>query len=200
MSRAIRFSLTAVIWMVAAGLVTTAIAEPAPPSDPLTELPLTLEVKAPSLPASLVIPQKNAFSGFGCTGDNVSPSLTWSAGPEGTRSYLIMMYDPDAPTGVGFHHWWVANLPSNTNALAEGAGGPEGKLPRGAVQGRNDYSTTHYGGPCPPKGRTHRYEFYVWALSVDSLPVEPQTSPVVVRFLLRDKALAVGRLTAKHGR
>ncbi len=164
--------------------------------DPLTKMPHTLTVRSSTLAGATVMPGESVFDGFGCTGENVSPQLSWSEGPEGTKSYLVMLYDPDAPTGVGFHHWWVANLSPGTRALPEGVA----ELPAGAVQGRNDYGTTTYGGPCPPEGRTHRYLFYVWALGVDALPVDAQTSPVVVRFMLAQNALAVGRLEATYGR
>ncbi len=168
-------------------------------NDPLTDLPFTLDVTSSTVPEDGVMPEKTVFDGFGCTGGNVSPELTWTAGPEGTKSYMVMMYDPDAPTGVGFHHWWIANLPETTRSLPEGASA-DGVLPQGAIEGRQDYGGSEYGGPCPPEGRTHRYQLYVWAMAVDALPLEADTSPVVARFMLAQNALAVGRLVATYGR
>ncbi|MED5373035.1 MAG: YbhB/YbcL family Raf kinase inhibitor-like protein [Myxococcota bacterium] len=165
--------------------------------DEVSGQPFTLQVRSDTLQAGQPMPLETVFDGFGCTGGNVSPQLSWSAGPEGTASYAVMMYDPDAPTGVGFHHWWVANLSPETLSLAEGAAGSG--LPEGAVEGRNDYSTSTYGGPCPPEGRTHRYQFTVWALDSE-LPVDENTSAAVVRFLVRNKTLAAGRLEATYAR
>jgi Raf kinase inhibitor-like YbhB/YbcL family protein len=174
---------------------------PAATHDGLTSLPYTLNVRSTTLAPGATMPAVSVFNGFGCTGDNVSPALSWSAGPPETRSYLVMLHDPDAPTGVGFHHWWVANVPASTTALPEGFGTrTEGPLASQVVQGRTDYGAAGYGGPCPPKGRTHRYEFYVWALSAESLGVDASTSAAVVRFMVRTQALAAGRLVATYGR
>ncbi|MEM9488475.1 MAG: YbhB/YbcL family Raf kinase inhibitor-like protein [Myxococcota bacterium] len=191
--------------LLAVGCTDATMDDSTPPSDddetrdPLTDLPFTLDVTSTTVPAGGVMPEYTVFSDFGCTGGNISPELSWSPGPEGTQSYMIMMYDPDAPTGVGFHHWWIANLPAATLSLPEGASN-DNILPEGAVQGRQDYGGSSYGGPCPPEGRTHRYQFYVWAMAVDQLPLSQDTSPVVARFMLAQNALAVGRLVATYGR
>src|SRR5207302_10085308 len=95
----------------------------------------------------------SAEYGFGCSGGNQSPHLAWSGAPEGTRSYTLTCFDPDAPTGSGFWHWVVVNIPPDVTALALGAGSPEsGKLPAGAVHARTDLGATGYVGPCPPHG------------------------------------------------
>ena len=107
--------------MTLAGCATTSATDlHATGDDPLTQLPLTLEVTSTTVEAEGAMPEETVFDGFGCTGENVSPQLSWSPGPAGTRSYLVMLYDPDAPTGVGFHHWWLANLPATTRSLPEG--------------------------------------------------------------------------------
>ena len=80
------------------------------------------------------IADKQVYKGFGCEGGNVSPSLAWSNAPAGTKSFAVTMYDPDAPTGSGWWHWVVFNLPADTTSLPAGAGNPGGKLPKGAVQ------------------------------------------------------------------
>jgi Raf kinase inhibitor-like YbhB/YbcL family protein len=130
--------------------------------------------------------------GFGCNGGNRSPQLSWSGAPQGTRSFAVTCYDPDAPTGSGFWHWVVANLPPDVTELALDAGNPKGgKLPAGAITVRNDTGQPGYAGPCPPEGdHPHRYLFTVFAVGVDQLPVNADTSAAVVGFFLNFNTLA----------
>jgi Raf kinase inhibitor-like YbhB/YbcL family protein len=130
--------------------------------------------------------------GFGCSGGNRSPQLSWSGAPQGTRSFAVTCYDPDAPTGSGFWHWVVANLPPDVTELALDAGNPNGgKLPAGAITVRNDTGQPGYAGPCPPEGdHPHRYLFTVFAVGVDQLPVNADTSAAVVGFFLNFNTLA----------
>ena len=122
---------------------------------------------------------KFILNGFGCTGGNLSPSLQWSGGPSGTKSLALQMYDPDAPTGSGFWHWAVYNIPPTTTALAQGDGNSAAKLPAGAFGGTTEFLDTgltggngNYGGPCPPVGdKPHRYIFTLYALAVDKVEV-----------------------------
>jgi Raf kinase inhibitor-like YbhB/YbcL family protein len=137
------------------------------------------------------------FSGFGCTGGNQSPALSWTAGPEGTQSYAIVMHDPDAPTGVGFFHWIVADLPPSTTSLAEGA---SASLPAQAVQTYTDFGQAGYGGPCPPPGAPHRYEITVYALDTANLGVGAGSTGALTRFMLRQHTLALGRAVATWSR
>lgn len=147
------------------------------------------------------LPDKHVFDGFGCTGDNLSPQLSWSGAPEGTRSFAITAYDPDAPTGSGWWHWTVVNLPASTTELPTGAGSPGGVLPPGAVQGRTDYGSSGYGGAAPPPGdKPHRYQFTVWALKVEHLPLDEQASGAMVGFMLNANVLAKATLTNTYGR
>jgi Raf kinase inhibitor-like YbhB/YbcL family protein len=138
------------------------------------------------------------FNGFGCTGGNQSPALTWTAGPEGTQSYAIVMHDPDAPTGVGFFHWIAIDLPTSTTSLAEGASASG--MPAGVVQAYTDFGANGYGGPCPPPGSPHRYEITVYALDTASLGIPAGSTGALTRFMLRMHALAIGRAQASWGR
>ncbi len=100
-----------------------------------------------------MIPMANVYSGMGCMGQNMSPELSWKGAPEGTKSYAVTMYDPDAPTGSGWWHWVVYNIPASTTSLPAGAGdASKNLLPTGATQGNTDFGTPGYGGPCPPAG------------------------------------------------
>jgi Raf kinase inhibitor-like YbhB/YbcL family protein len=140
------------------------------------------------------------FNSFGCTGGNVSPALAWSGAPAGTRSFVVTAYDPDAPTGSGWWHWVVADIPATAGALPRGAAAGHG-LPKGAALGRTDYGTLAYGGPCPPQGDApHHYIFTVHALSVDHLPVDPKVSGAMVGFALHGTEIASATLTARYGR
>ena len=133
----------------------------------------------------------SADFGFGCAGGNKSPHLTWSDAPAGTKSFAITCYDPDAPTGSGFWHWLIVNIPANVSELAEGAGSADGKLPAGALQTRTDFGGPGYGGPCPPQGdHPHRYLFTVFAVKSDKLDVKADTSAAVVGFNLHFNTLA----------
>jgi Raf kinase inhibitor-like YbhB/YbcL family protein len=134
----------------------------------------------------------SAEFGFGCSGGNVSPQLAWSGAPEGTRSFALTCFDPDAPTGSGFWHWVVVNIPATVAELPLDAGNPKsGTLPAGALQVRTDYGAAGYGGPCPPPGdHPHRYLFTLFALGVDQLPVTADTSCAVVGFQLNFNKLA----------
>lgn len=128
---------------------------------------------------------------FGCAGGNRSPQLKWSGAPAGTKSFAVTCFDPDAPTGSGFWHWLVVNIPADVAELALGAGSAGGALPNGALQTRTDFGAPGYGGPCPPEGdHPHRYLFTVFAVGEASLPVKADTSAAVVGFNLHFKTLA----------
>lgn len=138
------------------------------------------------------------FQGFGCTGQNRSPALRWSGAPEGTRSFAVLIHDPDAPTGVGFFHWVVLDLPADTTSLAENASATG--MPQGAVQAYTDFGNSEYGGPCPPPGTPHRYEVTVYALDVPALGLPPGSTGALARFLIRQHTLALGRAVGTYGR
>ena len=139
--------------------------------------------------------------GFGCSGGNRSPQLSWSGAPAGTRSFALTCYDPDAPTGSGFWHWVVANIPANVTELPAGAGNEDSSMPPGSVTVRNDVGTNEYVGPCPPQGdHPHRYFFTVFAVGAERLQVTADTSPAVVGFQLHFNTLAKAELVGlfKH--
>jgi len=128
---------------------------------------------------------------------NTSPHLKWSGAPEGTKSFAVTCYDPDAPTGSGFWHWTVANIPADVSELATGAS--SGGLPKGAVEGRTDYGEPGFGGAAPPPGHgPHRYIFTVFAVDVDNLPVTPEDSGAKYGFNLHFHTLARASITATY--
>jgi Raf kinase inhibitor-like YbhB/YbcL family protein len=148
-------------------------------------LPGCAGMRSPQPPFTLSSPdlaggtfdQKYILNGFGCKGGNVSPALEWRNVPAGTKSLAIQIHDPDAPTGSGFWHWAVYDIPVGTTALARGAGNSPSTLPAGAFGGNTDFLDTgatggngNYGGPCPPTGDApHHYNFTIYALSVDKV-------------------------------
>ena len=124
-------------------------------------------------------------------GENVSPQLSWSGAPEGTRSYVVTCFDPDAPIPGGFWHWIAVNLPADTTELAAGAGASDDTLPGEAFHVRNDMSSRDYAGAAPPQGdQDHRYYFVVHAVDVDKLDVDTDASAAVVSFNLAFHTLA----------
>lgn len=146
-----------------------------------------------------VLASAQVFQGFGCEGENVSPQLSWSDAPEGTKSFAISVYDPDAPTGSGWWHWHVVNIPADVMMLPAGAGGNEG-MPEGAMQLRNDYGATGFGGACPPPGEVHRYQFTVYALGTERLELPEGASNALAGFMTRANALASASITAVYTR
>lgn len=141
------------------------------------------------------------LNSFGCEGANRSPELSWSGAPEGTQSFVVTAFDPDAPTGSGWWHWTLFNIPASVTQLEAGAGSAGGALPEGAVQGRTDFGAPGYGGACPPPGsEPHHYVFTVYALKVPNLPLDEGASGAMVGFMARGSALEEATLTALYGR
>ena len=167
-----------------------------PLSEPISA-PRALEVQSAEFADGAPIPPANSFSGFGCTGENQSPSVSWSGAPADTKSYALIVHDPDAPTGVGFFHWVVYDIPAGTTSLPQNAAT---SLPRGAHSGHNDFGTTSYGGPCPPPGSPHRYVFTVYALGVPTLGITDPPTGALLRFMLAQHTLAYGRLVGTFQR
>ncbi len=159
-------------------------------------------LSSPQLEQGGTMGMEQVFSGFGCTGANVSPELNWSGAPAGTKSFAVTVYDPDAPTGSGWWHWLVFNIPATVHSLASDSGNPEkGLLPPGSVQSRTDYGKFGYGGACPPAGdKPHRYQFTVWALDTPELPLGQDVSAAMVGFYLHQHQLAKATMTVTYGR
>jgi Raf kinase inhibitor-like YbhB/YbcL family protein len=175
---------------------------------PLAALALLAASAAPALAAdfTLTSPQvtegaplamEQVFNGFGCTGSNVSPELQWSGAPDGTKSFAVTVYDPDAPTGSGWWHWVAFNLPADVRGLARGAGTPAaGLMPDGSVQSRTDFNAPGYGGPCPPAGdQPHHYRFVVHALKIAKLPLAADAPAAMVGFYIHMNELGRAQLT-----
>ena len=130
---------------------------------------------------------------------DTSPHLAWSGAPDGTKSYAVTVYDPDAPTGSGFWHWTVANIPADATELMIGAGSSGGDLPKGAIQGRTDFGKIGFGGAAPPAGHgPHRYIFTVFAVDTETLPVTADDSGAVYGFNLHFHTLAKASITATY--
>jgi len=134
---------------------------------------------------------QQVFNSFGCSGANMSPELNWSNAPEGTKSFAVTMYDPDAPTGSGWWHWVIFDIPSDVKELKQNAGNVELNLaPKGAIQSMTDFGKPGYGGPCPPEGHGfHQYIITVYALKTDKLNLGANSSPAMVGYYLNANIL-----------
>lgn len=159
-------------------------------------------VSSPEIKPAGSISEEQVFNGFGCQGRNISPTLAWSGAPEGTKSFAITVFDPDAPTGSGWWHWVVFNIPADASGLVRNAGDTNTDLlPAGSIQSRTDFGKPGYGGPCPPKGaKAHRYVFTVHALKVEKLPLDADAPAAMVGFYLHQNTIRKAILHSKYGR
>ncbi len=156
-------------------------------------------VTSPQIKPGQQIAEEQVFNGFGCQGGNISPALQWSNVPAGTKSFAVTMYDPDAPTGSGWWHWVMFNIPASTQGLAKNAS--QGTLPSGAVQSRTDFGKPGYGGPCPPAGdKPHRYEITVYALKTDTLPLDANAPGAMVGFYIHQNSIGQARIMGRYAR
>jgi hypothetical protein len=155
------------------------------------------ELNSPDIAPGATIAEKFVFKGFGCEGGNLSPALDWSGAPEGTKSFALLVHDPDAPTGgAGFWHWLVIDIPADVHSLAQGAA-----VPAGAKEISTDFGAPGYGGPCPPKGdQPHHYNFTLYALKVAKLDLPAKASASLAGFMVNANALAKATLTGVYSR
>jgi Raf kinase inhibitor-like YbhB/YbcL family protein len=135
------------------------------------------------------------FQGFGCSGGNQSPQLSWSGAPEGTAAFAVFAYDPDAPTGSGWWHWQLVNIPKDVTSMAAGA-----VAPAGSREMNNDYGAKGFGGACPPpKHGVHRYQFTVYALS-QKLDLPENASAALTGYMVKAHALGSATIEALYKR
>ncbi len=149
------------------------------------------------------IPHVYSYTGNGCTGHNLSPPLSWTSGPANTKSYALTVFDPDARQGVGWWHWVAFDIPSNVTKLPAGSGaGSDALIPKGSIQGRNDFQIVGWGGPCPPPGSPpHHYVFTLYALDVAQLyGVSTLTSGPTLLKAMEGHILAKTSLIGRFGR
>lgn len=166
---------------------------------PLSGKPTGFRLWSPDIKGAK-LGMNQVYNGMGCTGKNISPELRWSGAPAATKSFAVTVYDPDAPTGSGWWHWTVYNIPATAMALPAGASAARG-LPAGTVEGVTDFGKPGYGGACPPKGdKPHRYFFTVYALNVPKLDVPATASAANVGFNLHAHSIAKAAFVAKYGR
>ena len=156
---------------------------------------------SPDIKANGTIDKKFEFNSFGCSGENKSPALKWSGAPKDTKSFAVTVYDPDAPTGSGWWHWSVINIPADVTELKPDAGNVSGaNLPQGAKNVRIDYGVAGWGGVCPPAGdKPHRYIFTVHALK-DKLDIPADATAALAGFMINANSIGKATFTSKYGR
>jgi len=165
------------------------------------------ELSSADLKPGEPIPEKFTFNGLGCHGANISPELNWTNPPEGTKSFALMVHDPDAKTGgAGIWHWVIVNIPASATSIEQGAGTSDGaKLPSGSRQINNDYlgltGSAGWGGPCPPKDeKPHHYNFTLYAIKADKLNLPPNATGSQAGFVINRLSLGQAELAVTYGR
>ena len=192
MSKYLRIS----VWMLAFLLTLSACqgAQPGQPAQPQqpTQTVAEMQIQSSAFPAGGTIPQR-----YTCDGNDISPSLSWAEPPAGTQSLALIFDDPDAPAGT-WDHWVLFNIPATVRSLSEGI--PPNEVVEGVgTQGNNSWRRLGYGGPCPPKGSTHRYEFKLYALDT-ALDLDPGASKRDLEKAMSGHILATGQLLGRYGR
>lgn len=157
-------------------------------------------LKSPDISGQMAMEQ--VFKGFGCKGENISPELSWESAPKGTKSFAITVYDKDAPTGAGWWHWVVFDIPNSVSSLAKGSGDSSSKnLPKGAIQVKTSFGSAGYGGACPPVGHgAHQYLFTVHALDTDKLGLDGNATPSLVGYMLNMHTIQKASISAYYSR
>ena len=168
--------------------------------DPYSLLPVvpTMTVSSTSFQHNSRLPDEHVYDGWGLSGGNISPQLSWSGAPEGTKGYAVTCFDPDAPTPSGFWHWLLVGIPADVTSLDAGAGTSQ-SAPAGASHVVNDFGDRKYDGAAPPAGdRSHRYLFAVHALDTDDLGLGDSASAAVTAFTIGGHTLARGVISASY--
>jgi hypothetical protein len=160
------------------------------------------QLASPDIKPGGTIDKRFEFNGFGCGGENKSPALKWSGAPKDAKSYAVTVYDPDAPTGSGWWHWVIVNIPATVTELKADAGNASGaNAPQGAQQVRNDYGAVGWGGLCPPEGdKPHRYVFTVHALKTDKLDLPADATAALAGYMIHANEIAKASFTSRYGR
>jgi hypothetical protein len=170
------------------------------PYDFLPPVP-ALTVTSDDLVDGETLPDEHVADVMGLTGGNLSPQLRWSGAPPETKSFAVTCFDPDAPTGCGFWHWVLFDIPPDVTELPRGAASDDALLPSGALHARNDMGDLGYVGAAPPPGHgDHRYIFAVHALGIPTLGLDESATPALVGFNLTFNTLARGTIIATFGR
>jgi Raf kinase inhibitor-like YbhB/YbcL family protein len=161
-----------------------------------SSLAAAFDLKSKDITPGSKIKNDFIFNGMDCKGDNKSPELHWSGAPKGTKSFAVTLYDPDAPTGSGFWHWVIINIPATQTSLPQSwkTSGTDG------TEITSDFGMTTYGGPCPPPGKPHRYIFTVHALKTDKIDLPAGGTNAFARFMVEGSTIKKAQLKASYGR
>ncbi len=151
-------------------------------------------LSSPDISEGSKLKNEHVFKGFGCEGGNIAPSFTWSDAPEGTQSFALTAYDPDAPTGSGWWHWFAFNIPADTTSLEAGK-----TMPDGSIELTNDYGAIGFGGACPPPGEVHRYIFTLHALD-KKLDIDSTVSNALAGYIVNANSISKTSITAVYNR
>ena len=174
---------------------------------------LSLSISAPVLAGSLTLSSNDIaqgefmaksqeYNGFGCSGGDLSPHLKWTNVPQGTKSFAITAYDRDAPTGSGWWHWQVVNIPKSVTEIVSGSGSTKNDLlPKGSMQVKNDYGSRGFGGACPPSGHgVHHYRFTIHALSVEKLELPEGASGALAGYMINANTIESSTIESLYKR
>lgn len=159
----------------------------------------TFSLSSPTLIDGKVVPGDHVYNGMGYHGKNLSPELSWTGAPAGTKSFALTVFDPDAPREGGWWHWLAFDIPASVTHLPEGAGKVRG-MPQGTIQSITDFGPPGYGGPAPPPGKTHRYIFTIYALKTAKLGLSSDAAPTTVDAAIKQASLGQATITALYGR
>ena len=162
----------------------------------------SFELSSKDIKSNEFMSKTQEFNGFGCAGGDLSPQLKWSGAPQGTKSFAITVYDPDAPTGSGWWHWQIVDIPKTVTELKAGTGDTKKDLaPQGSTQIKNDYGSRGFGGACPPSGHgIHHYRFTIHALSVEKLVLPEDASGALAGYMINANTLETSTIEALYKR